>query len=127
MCFNKFKLRKIIVNVEHKRRFIEVLLLISSIMVSLRGVQEIPFTFLFFMLFLIVSLMYYATLFVKPKNGKRFWLVPFIIALFFSAFTSLYLIASLGESVTKNLSIVILIYYIGLIFVIFRILMAKEE
>ena len=112
MCFNKLKLRKIIVRSDNKRRFIEILLLISSIMVLLK---EVHFTFLFFMLFLIMSVMYYASSFVKPKKKERFWLVPFLIALFFSAFTCLYLIASMGGQVAQRYSIIIIVYYLALI------------
>ena len=123
MCLKKIELKTIIVSAENKRRFIEVLLLISSILAALK---QIKFTFLFFMLFLIMSVMYYATLFVKPKNKKRFWLVPFLISLFFSAFTSLYLIESLGLEAARSISAIIILYYLALIFVISRILMAKE-
>ena len=111
------KLLKIYLNKEHKKRFLEMLLIVGSILAALNpnGVVLV-----IFLMFIIVSIAYYATLFISTKEKKGFKFVPFFISVTFSG----TVVGLFGQSLKQLTSqyLIIIFYWLALTFLVYRIL-----
>lgn len=121
----KFKnnLGSLIISREEKRKFLQLLIIIGSILIAiLNNEPKVIGAFLFFLVF---SLLQYFELYMPNKNYKLVdYFLPLLLAV---SFSSLLLYALKETLIPEELFNLNKFFLIGLIIIIIRVLTSREE
>ncbi len=130
MCFKIPKILDFKVSTENKKRFVEILLIVMSILVAFSDLGKNKTIQSASILFITLAIIYYGILIAEHKKIKgRSKLFTFFMSVLFSGTLSANIIFSIITSNNYWTFYVILfwIYYLLLTGVIYKILIAKEN
>lgn len=130
MCFKTPKILDFKVSIENKKRFVEILLIVMSILVVFSDLGKDKSIQSTSILFLTLAIIFYGTLISEHKTIKgRSKFFAFVISIFFSGTLSANIIFSIITSGNYLAYYVILFwaYYLLLTGIIYKILTAREK
>ena len=130
MCFKTPKILDFKVRTENKKRFVEILLIVMSILVVFSDLRQNKTLQLTSILFITLAIIFYGILISEHKKIKeRSKFFIFIISILFSSTLSANIIVSIIASKNYWTFYVILFwaYYLLLTGVIYKILIAREK
>ena len=130
MCFKILKILDFKVSTENKRRFVEILLIVMSILVAFSDLSKNKFIQSGSILFITLAIVYYGFLIAEhEKIKKRNKFFTFFISILFSGTLSANIIYSIitSENYWAFYVLIFWIYYLVLTGFIYTILIAKEK
>lgn len=130
MCFKLPKFLDIKVTIENKKRFVEILLIVMSIMVAFSELKSSPIIRTSSILFITLAIIYYGLLISEHKKLKK-------VNKYFTLFTSLLFSSTLSGNIIISIisnevawtfyAILFWVYYLCLTFFIYKVLNAREK
>ena len=130
MCFKTPKILDFKVTIENKKRFVEILLIVMSILVVFSDLGKNKIVQFTSILFITLSIIFYGILIVEHKKIKgRNKFFTFFISILFSGTLSANIIVSIitSKNYWKLYVILFWAYYLLLTGIIYKILTAREK